>query len=327
MPPRLSIIIPTYRRPFTLLECLKRIEQQTVASEIEVIVVSDGHDDKTARLFVKQEVQAISDPTSPRLRGAGQRSAISSEWKVPARYFEISKSQQGVARNEGVKHAQGEYVLFIGDDTFLEPDACEKHLKAHHPHPAHSVRTPPPAAPQSPGEGLGEGAVLGFTTWDPTVHITPVMRWLEKSGWQFGYPKISQYSGQMIPEKIQHQFTYTIHISLPLSVAQKLPFRTDVHLYGWEDIEWGMRLKKAGVRLFYEPNAKALHHHHLTLEDSLKRMEILGRSAVEFQKMIPGFDRVPTGWKLLAYKIAALFPSMAGRHRRAFLTGILGNVI
>jgi hypothetical protein len=51
-------------------------------------------------------------------------------------------------------------------------------------------------------------------------------------------------------------------------------------------------------------------------------METLGRSAVEIKKIVPGFDRVPTGWKLLAYRIAALFPTMAGRHRRAFLTGV-----
>ena len=301
MAPSLSIIIPTYRRPFTLLECLKRIERQTVASEIEVIVVSDGHDEQTAKLFVKQEEQFQSGAAAP--QGQDQ------ERKVPTQFFEIQKSQQGAARNEGVKHATGEYVLFIGDDIFLEHDACERHLKAH------ALRL----ASLAQGESF---ATLGFTTWDPAVHITPVMTWLEKSGWQFGYPQISGYSGQMIPEKIQHQFTYTSHISLSLSVAQKLPFRTDVHLYGWEDIEWGMRLKNAGVRLIYEQDAKAFHHHHLTLEDSLKRMEVLGRSAVEFQKMIPGFDRVPTGWKLFAYRIAAMLPTMVGRHRRAFVRGL-----
>ena len=312
----LSIIIPTYRRPFTLLECLKRIERQTVAREIEVIVVSDGHDDKTAALFDKQKSQS----------GAAAPQDNHQEWNVPTHFFEIPKSQQGVARNEGVKHATGEYVLFIGDDTFLESDACEMHLRAVSGQRS-AVSTNEADRRSQIADRLPDShlpyAVLGFTTWDPAAHITPVMRWLEKSGWQFGYPQISRYSGQCIPENIQHQFTYTSHISLPLEIAKKLPFRTDVHLYGWEDIEWGMRLKNAGVRLFYEPAAKALHHHHLTLEDSLKRMETLGRSAIEFQKTVPGFDRVPTGWKLLAYRIFAMFPTMAGRHRRKFLAGIV----
>jgi hypothetical protein len=149
------------------------------------------------------------------------------------------------------------------------------------------------------------------------------MRWLEKSGWQFGYPSIARHAGKEIPSTIQHRYSYTIHLSLPLSLAKKYPFRTDVHLYGWEDIEWGMRLRDGGVRLFYEPRARVLHHHHLTLEDSLQRINTLGRAAVEMQKIVPGFDRVPSGMKLFLYKIAALLPTMTGKHRRAFLEGIL----
>jgi hypothetical protein len=55
-------------------------------------------------------------------------------------------------------------------------------------------------------------------------------------------------------------------------------------------------------------------------------MRTLGRSAVELQKSVPGFDRVPAGWKLLAYKVLSGLPDMAGRHRRAFLEGIRGLV-
>lgn len=277
--PRLSVIIPTHRRSEILARCLQHLERQTVAKDIEIIIVSDGHDDKTAALFAK--------PT----------------WRVPVKFFEIEKSQQGSARNEGIKHASAPVVLFIGDDIFLEPDACEVHLTVHE-----SVATPV--------------AVLGFTTWDPEVGITPVMTWLETSGWQFGYPQISAYSHTLIPDNLQHRYTYTSHISLPLSEAKKNLFRTDVHLYGWEDVEWGMRLKKAGVHLYYEPRAKALHHHRMTLQDSLKRMETLGKSAVEIAQKVPEFDRVPKGWKLLCYRVAALLPTMAGSHRRAFLCGI-----
>lgn len=272
----LSVIIPTHERPDILAQCLAHVEQQTIASEIEVIVVSDGHDDKTAALFAKNT------------------------WRVNVRYFEIKKSQQGSARNEGIRHAQAPYVLFIGDDIFLAADACERHVRVHARH---------------------EGAVLGFTTWDPDVGITPVMKWLESSGWQFGYGAISAFAHECIPEEIQHQYTYTSHISLPLGIAKKHAFRTDVHLYGWEDIEWGMRLKNDGVRLVYEPDAKALHHHKMTLENSLIRMETLGRSAKEIAKKVPAFDRVPRGWKLFLYRLAALLPTMAGKHRKAFLRG------
>ncbi len=287
--PILSVIIPTHKRAEILALCLEHLERQTIAEQIEVIVVSDGRDDKTAALFAN------------------------SAWRIPVQFFEIEKSQQGSARNVGVQKAQGTYVLFIGDDIFLEPEACEKHINSF------TLRL----AELAQGESF---ATLGFTTWDPAVGITPVMRWLETSGWQFGYCTLNRSratgSGPFIPSSVQHRYTYTSHISVPLSIAKKHPFRTDVHLYGWEDIEWGIRLRSAGVRLCYEPDAKALHHHRMSYEDSLLRMETLGRSAVAIAKKVSEFDRNPKGWKLFLYRCAALLPTMAGRHTRAFLRGL-----
>lgn len=272
----LSVIIPTYRRADTLALCLQHLEQQSIVSQLEVIVVGDGHDDKTAALFANKS------------------------WRVAVRYTEVAKSQQGVARNAGVALATAPRVLFIGDDIFLDPQACAVHAK-----------------PQQPS-----AAVLGFTTWDPACGITPVMRWLEASGWQFGYPMLRQYAHKAVPVERQHLFTYTSHISLPTLTAKAHPFREDVRLYGWEDIEWGMRLRAAGTPLCYEPLARALHHHHIDLAQSLERMRTLGQSAMLLKQQLPEFDRVPTGWKLLAYRCFALLPTLAGKHRRAFVAGL-----
>lgn len=282
--PLISIVIPTHRRPEILRECLRHLANQTIANQLEVIVVSDGPDPATAALF--------QNPTPYALR--------------PITYLEIPKSQQGVARNVGVQNAHAPLVLFIGDDIFLEPDACERHLKSS------TLR-------QAQGEPF---ATLGFTTWDPSLAITPVMRWLEASGWQFGYGMIEQYAHGFLPTRIQERFTYTSHISVPMEVAGKFPFREDVSLYGWEDIEWGDRLKKAGIRLFYEPDAEALHRHSMTLEDSLKRAETLGRSLVQIAHLSPVFQWKLTPWRLFLQRLRSLLPTMDGKHRRAFLRGI-----
>lgn len=101
------------------------------------------------------------------------------------------------------------------------------------------------------------------------------MRWLEASGWQFGYPKLARYAHAALPTERQHLFTYTSHISLPTPTAKAHAFREDVRMYGWEDVEWGMRLCASGVPLFYEPSARALHHHHIELPQSLERMRTL----------------------------------------------------
>lgn len=271
---KLSVIVPTHRRADTLKVCLKHLEAQTVAADLEVLVVDDAGDDDVKRAVTHA--------------------------KLDAQYLKIPPCHQGSARNRGVEKATGDRVLFIGDDIFLAPDACEKHLRA---------------------RGY---AMLGFITWDPAVGINKVMRWLEKTGWQFGYPMLTPYIHRAIPPAIQHRFSYTSHISVPMNAAKKFPFREDVSLYGWEDMEWGRRLATTKIPLMYEPDAKALHHHHMELSDSLKRMETLGRSAVVMESLAPELMLVPRGWKRFKYRLASLLPTMRGHHAKAFLAGIEG---
>jgi len=279
--PLLSIVIPTHKRPETLKRCLEHIAEQSAAEDLEVIVVSDGHDPETVQVIENTQIN------------------------LPLKFKEVKKSQQGIARNKGVHESDAPYCLFIGDDIFLDPHACGHHIhlleQSHDEHPI---------------------AVLGHVTWNPELEITPTMQWLEKSGWQFGYPLIKDHSFDFVPKDIQHKYTYTSNISLPTHTAKKHPFRDDTEMYGWEDIEWGKRLSNAGIPLYYEPHAKAHHHHHVTEEDSIKRMHTLGTSIEKISKTAPHLDRKPLGLKLFLYHLAALSPSRAGRHRKAFLKGM-----
>lgn len=272
--PSLSVIIPTRNRADILRRALACLDAQTVAKELEVLVVHDGEDD------------------------ADTRAMIASLDRKPT-YLAIAKAQQGVARNRGVDAATAPLVLFIGDDMLLEPDACEKHLRMHDDH--------------------GMCAVLGFTTWDPQVGITPVMRWLETSGWQFGYPSIARYAKKPLPRAIQKNYSYTIHLSLPTSIARRIRFREDVTLYGWEDMEWGHRLAEAGLPLYYEPDAKGLHHHRLDLDASLARMREIGKSAVEMERINPALHLVPRRWKHVVHVARSWLPGLRGAHERAFI--------
>jgi glycosyltransferase involved in cell wall biosynthesis len=306
--PRLSIIIPTHKRPVTLQRCLDHIEKQTVKDALEVIVVSDGKNPATDTMFKRPL------------------------WTFPLHSFTIEKSQQGICRNRGVERASSSLILFIGDDIFLMPDACEKHLAAHakfqipnskfQTNPKYQISNSPSGTKNyEPGTG-NSVAVLGHVTWDPAVGITKTMKWLERSGWQFGHGKIAKYRNALLPKDTQHWFTYTSHISLPTDVALAHPFQPSSSLYGWEDIAWGKRLAQAGVKLFFDPDAKALHHHKLTLQDSLKRMKILGASAKITEQAYPSLKLTPTGAKHATYRVFALLPTLRGRHCRAFLEGM-----
>lgn len=52
--------------------------------------------------------------------------------------------------------------------------------------------------------------------------------------------------------------------------------------YGWEDIELGLRLRRAGVRLRWEPQARTWHYHVEDLETARGKQVEAGRGAVYF---------------------------------------------
>ncbi len=98
---RFSIIIPVYNVEPYLRECLDSVLNQTFG-DWEAICVNDGSTDGSASIL---EEYAEKD----------------SRFKI------ISQPNGGLsaARNTGLKAAEGEYVLFLDSDDWLEPQALE----------------------------------------------------------------------------------------------------------------------------------------------------------------------------------------------------------
>ncbi len=95
---RLSIIIPAYNAESFLPQCLESILSQH--GDFEVIVVNDGSADGTASL----------------LENYARR------W--PSLKFITQKNQgMSTARNEGIKAAEGDYVMFVDSDDWLVEDS------------------------------------------------------------------------------------------------------------------------------------------------------------------------------------------------------------
>lgn len=109
--PLVSIVIPSWNHAETLGSCLASIEKQTYRS-IEIIVVDDGSTDGT-------EVQF------------GART-----FSVPYHFVRLVENRgAAAARNEGARHATGEFILFVDADEVLAPLAIEKMVSALSDHP------------------------------------------------------------------------------------------------------------------------------------------------------------------------------------------------
>ena len=106
MNPKVSIIIPVYNAENYLQRCFDSILANDYEN-IEIIPVNDGSKDKSQEVINEYKE------------------------KYPEVFYPIIQDNQGigVTRNNGLKKATGEYIMFIDNDDFIDSNYIEKHLK------------------------------------------------------------------------------------------------------------------------------------------------------------------------------------------------------
>ncbi|MGF6662657.1 glycosyltransferase involved in cell wall biosynthesis [Paraburkholderia atlantica] len=97
----LSIIVPVYNAQAYLLKCIDSILTQNTTLAYELITVDDGSTDGSS---------AILDRYANRAR---------------VTVVHIANGGVALARNEGLRHAKGKYVMFVDADDYLPPDCVE----------------------------------------------------------------------------------------------------------------------------------------------------------------------------------------------------------
>lgn len=102
----ISIIVPIYNAAHYLNACMDSLLSQT-EKELQIILVDDGSTDESLSL-----AKTYKD-RDPRVECYSQPHA-----------------GQSAARNEGLRHAKGEYIAFVDADDSLEPEWCAQYLKA-----------------------------------------------------------------------------------------------------------------------------------------------------------------------------------------------------
>ena len=99
---KVSVIVPVYNTEKYLPQCLDSVINQSL-QDIEIICVNDGSTDHSLEILQQYE---LSD----------KRVIVYSQ----------PNSYAGIARNTGMKHANGEYLFFLDSDDYIAPDALEK---------------------------------------------------------------------------------------------------------------------------------------------------------------------------------------------------------
>lgn len=253
---RLDVIIPSYNNQATIGRLLAALRHGLAPAD-RVVVVDDGSEDATP---------AIAERMVGELSG---------------RLLLLRQAHRGpaAARNEGLRSATADVVLFLGADIIPTPVLLARHRAVHRAFPEESV------------------GCVGLVTWDPSLPPTPLMVWLEHGGNQNAFGEIA---GEEWVSPTA--YCYGANLSLKRSLVESVGGFDAVHFpsYGWEDLDLGIRLARRGCRLKYEPAAKALHAHPQTLSSMVERQRLLGPGAVMLGRLHPDVLRPPAGgWENL----------------------------
>lgn len=106
MRPKISIIIPVYNAEDYLSRCFTSILANNYEN-LEIIPVNDGSKDGSQKVIdeYKEQYPEIFNPIIQENQGIG------------------------MARNNGMEKASGEYLMFIDNDDFIDSDYIEKHIQ------------------------------------------------------------------------------------------------------------------------------------------------------------------------------------------------------
>ncbi|MBC7971266.1 MAG: glycosyltransferase family 2 protein, partial [Verrucomicrobia bacterium] len=240
-----SVVIPTYNRKPILEKCLRALEQQQfnagAIAGYEVVVVDDGSTDGTVDWL------QINASTFPHVR-----------------LFQQDHQGPAAARNLGVEKASGDTIIFIDSDlvvteVFLQAHADGLRIQESEVRSPDQLETQNSKLKVTPLEPLRE---QNSTSGSPSP-LTPLPSPV------FTYGRVINTANFDDPTAEPYKITdfsaayfATGNVAIARVWLEKAGlFDTRFQLYGWEDLELGVRLKQLGLTLIKCPDAVGYHWH------------------------------------------------------------------
>jgi glycosyltransferase involved in cell wall biosynthesis len=201
--PKVSVIIPVFNGESSIGPCIEHLNRQTYPEEIiEIIAINDGSTDKTSDIIRGYGIQYITVPN-----------------KGPAN-----------ARNEGIKLATGQILIFIDADCLADENLIIHHVLAH----------------------------LFYEVTDPLVKVVGGgIGGENKNFWSVCDDFCSWYNNHpSLPGK-QVEAHPTANFSFSRQLAEEIKF--DEELRFAEDYAFCVAVIRKGYKIYFEPQAKVRH--------------------------------------------------------------------
>lgn len=225
---KLSIVITSYNTKYLLKQCLTSLRHSPDNLQKEIIVVDNASED-------------------------GSPEMVQDHFKE-VKLLKLSRNQgYGRANNVGLKHATGEYILFLNSDTFVPPGTLTHMVAFMDTHPEVGVAT---CQVDLPDGRLDPACHRGFPTpWAAFTFFTGLER-------LFPHTKLfGQYhQGWKNLNRIHEIDTPAgaFYLTRKKVLDQIGGFDEQFFIYA-EDIDLSLRIKEAGWKIVFVPAVSVTH--------------------------------------------------------------------
>ncbi len=220
-----SVIIPSYNSQTTIEKCLSSLSKQDIGQEFETILV-DSSEDNTPEI-IREKFPWVDLTHLPQ------------------------KTDQGTARNLGVKKAKGEIIFFLDSDCTVNPNWMSRMLYWH---------------------DKGYQAVGG-----PVINGNPEAL-VSRAGYFLEFNDLLPYDESKNKE--------TWHVGSCNASYKREVIKTYGSFpaplkYALEDMLYNWYLSKQGIKMYFDQSIIVNHHHRITWSAYYKHQYKLGHGTVQ----------------------------------------------
>ncbi len=229
-----SIIVPVYNRPDEIADLLASLESQTDKG-FEIIIVEDGSS-------VRCQDQAEAFARSLNLQ-----------------YFYKENEGRSPARNFGIEHSKGDYLVFVDSDCILPPDYISQLRKAL-------------TENYSDCFGGPDAAHESFSDTQKAINYS-MTSFLTTGGIRGGKIQLEKF----VPRTFNTGFSREVYESVG-------GFR---EMFS-EDIDMSTRIRLAGFSIALFRNVRVFHKRRIDMKKFWRQVHVFGMSRITLQLLYPG---------------------------------------
>ncbi len=237
----LSVVIIHYNMRHHLEKCLPTIFEKAFSCSYEILLVNKPSGDGTEELIEQHYpgVRLISHDT-----------------------FGISEM-----RNVGIRHARGRYIVMLDADTEVLGGAFDAMVDFMDAHPGvggAGLKT------LRPDGTLEYNAKRFYTLMTILIRRTPLGGWFKNNRWDRRHLMLDKDHDTAFECDWMAGACYLMR----RKAIEQVGLFDDTFYFGFEDVDWCFRAKKAGWTIMYIPHPAIIHHVQRSSAGKINRMAI-----------------------------------------------------